>query len=120
MTRDEIEALPPDRLTALLAERVMGWTRPECQCRFCQTCWILPDGRSKNDLDWQPTTDRDDLAELVLAVPSDAWDIVDDVLEREFSNSNGLNNPFGWVLTCDAEIICRAVAVACCGGDDNA
>jgi len=27
MTRDEINALPPDQLTALLAEWVMGWTR---------------------------------------------------------------------------------------------
>ena len=118
MTRNEIEALTPDALTALLAERVMGW-------------WFVAHvdswdvgGRFRARKNWCPTTDRNDLAELLDRV--DTLFMLREVHSELMAEHCRLNEDEkdkrffgGWLLRCSPQTICRAIAVACCGGDDN-
>jgi hypothetical protein len=119
MTRDEIETMLPDQLTALLAEKVMGWT---LKTTNGVPGWprnlLYWDKPHRLQSSWKPTTDRNDLRELLLAVPDDSWQGVVGQLNASYSVVDGPD--VGWsrfLLTCDPCIICEAVAVACCGGD---
>ena len=125
MTRSEIEAMPADVLTALLAENVMDWKRcTNPSCGGCDAKILQPHGESiwivfhpESMEYWNPTTDANDMRELLRAVPADKWPHVDELLDEQYDGVIPFVSFFKWLLTCDPLIICRAVAIACCGGD---
>ena len=111
MTRDEIEALTPDALAALLAERVMGWRR----VIFGGAGYVWETPGKQLNASFNPTRDRNELAKLVAAVHGSVLDgTIGEYLGEEWPDSVAYSV---WLLTCDPLIICRAVALAVCGGE---
>ena len=93
MTRDEIEALPFDKLIELLETSVL---------------------HREFSGQWRPDVNRNDLAELVAAVDVNYENGIHHYMMESFS---GTCRFWKFLLTCDPLIACRAIAVACCGGD---
>jgi hypothetical protein len=113
MTPSEIEAMPPDKLVAFLAQHVMGW--PDAVSTFDGKQVVNHPGRDKYDCQWWPVEFRDDLAELlaVAGYRSD-WMLR---TGREVARIAGAL-PRGkyeilWLgLTAYPLTVCRAVAIA--------
>ena len=116
MTREEIESMPAEELTALLAERVMGW---KAFMFGTAPCWDVGAGETPVDRgSWNPTTDANDLRELLRAIGEDRQLIVCEEIDRMCLPMS--SNCYSWLwrgLTISPMKVCGAIALACCGGD---
>lgn len=105
MTREEIEAMPADELTRLLAEKVIGAD-------------IRSGVFDRHHGQWNPTVDRNDLQELLKDVPMFRWVEIESYIDfAMLESADGDEYAVRFYMTCDPLLICRAVAVAVCGGD---
>jgi hypothetical protein len=65
---------------------------------------------------WNPTADANDLREVVAKLPVDHWGSICETLQGMVPEPQV--EPYErFILLMDPLIICRAIAVACCGGD---
>lgn len=95
-----------NQIDQLLAEKAMGWYLSPNGVNWCYDGNPIR-GRER----WSPTTNRDDLADVLRKLTPEQWDSVIDRLGYIHMAATGCEERFSlWLLTCDPAIIARAVA----------
>jgi len=88
---------------------VMGWT---LDMYGYGSAWLVNGEFVRQVCDWSPTTNRDDLADVLAKLtPEQQWKL-DEMLEDQWCDVESKDKPPAsiWFLTCDPAIIARAVA----------
>ena len=114
--RDFVTNPTYDQITRTLAE-FMGWTITAGGCEASEPNTVFEDcgglWLGGGIIPWSPTTNRDNLAEVLERLTPEQWYKVNRSLPTIYSIRSDASPRHGfswWLLTCDPAIIARAVA----------